>query len=60
MEALRKQAQTFGGFFRHEGAATSIEYAIIAAGIAVAIIGGIASTSDAVKAKYESVQNAMN
>jgi len=60
MEALRMKAQIFGRFLRHEGAATSIEYAIIAAGIAVAIVGVVSSTGDAVKAKYEAVQNAMD
>jgi pilus assembly protein Flp/PilA len=60
MESLRTQARTFIRFLRNEDAATSIEYAIIAAGIAVAIVGVVTATGDAVKAKYETVQNALN
>ena len=42
-------------FFADEKGATSIEYAIIAAGVAGAIIVIVTTTGDTVKAMYQSV-----
>nr|WP_246702941.1 Flp family type IVb pilin [Starkeya sp. ORNL1] len=39
-------------FWRDEGAATSIEYAIIAAGISTVIAGAVYSLGDAVNEQY--------
>lgn len=39
-------------FWRDEGAATSIEYAIIAAGIGTFIVGAVYSLGDAVNEAY--------
>lgn len=47
-------------FFRDETAATSIEYALIATGIAVAIIGAVNGLGTKVSETYTSVRAALN
>jgi|HubBroStandDraft_1064217.scaffolds.fasta_scaffold554748_2 pilus assembly protein Flp/PilA len=46
-------------FMRDNGGATSIEYAIIASGIAVAISAAIVSLGSSVSGMYSSVASAM-
>jgi len=46
-------------FVRDEGGATSIEYAVVASGIAVAAAGTIASLGTNVKVLYTTVLTAM-
>jgi pilus assembly protein Flp/PilA len=46
-------------FARDEGGATSIEYAVVASGIAVAAAGAIASLGTNVKVLYTTVLTAM-
>ena len=46
-------------FFRDDGGATAIEYALIAGGIAVAIVAAVSGLGTAVKGNYVSVSNAM-
>jgi pilus assembly protein Flp/PilA len=43
-------------FLADEAGATAIEYALIAGGIAVAVIGTIIVLGDAVKADFDSVE----
>ena len=59
MEPLRIQSETFRRLIRDERAATSIEYAMIAAGIAVAIVAAVNSLGVSVKSLYDSVLNAL-
>ena len=47
-------------FLRDQSGATSIEYAMIASGIAVAIIAAVTSLGSAVKGNYTSVSAALN
>jgi pilus assembly protein Flp/PilA len=47
-------------FLRDETAATAIEYALIACGIAVAIISAVNGLGTAVKGKYSEVQGALD
>lgn len=57
-----KQAQgnrTLLDFLRNENGATAIEYALIAAGVSVAIIGGVTSLGTKVNSTWEYVSNAM-
>jgi pilus assembly protein Flp/PilA len=46
-------------FFRDSSAATSIEYAMIAVGVAVVIAGTVASLGSVVKGNYLSVDTAL-
>ncbi len=46
-------------FFRDDGGTTAIEYALIASGIAGAIIAIVLTTGTAVKTNYQSVNDAM-
>jgi pilus assembly protein Flp/PilA len=46
-------------FFRDSSAATSIEYAMIAVGVAVVIVATVASLGSAVKGNYLSVATAL-
>jgi pilus assembly protein Flp/PilA len=46
-------------FFKDNKAATSIEYSIIAAGIAVAIVAVVQGLGTKLKASYTSVDNAL-
>ena len=47
-------------FVRDESGATAIEYAMIAAGIAGAIIAVVTGLGTAMHAKYQSISNSMN
>jgi pilus assembly protein Flp/PilA len=46
-------------FVRDEGGATAIEYGLIAAGIAVAIIAAVASVGSSLNSTFTSVQTAL-
>ena len=46
-------------FLKDETGATSIEYAIIAAGVAVVIVGAVNNVGSTVKNQYTSVQTAL-
>jgi pilus assembly protein Flp/PilA len=60
---LKSQKQSIAGailrFMRDEGAATSIEYAMIASGIGVAIATTIVGLGSSVNGLYSSVLTAM-
>jgi pilus assembly protein Flp/PilA len=43
-------------FLKDESAATAIEYALIAAGIAIAIIGAVGGAGDAIKAIFTTIK----
>ena len=58
MDALTLYNRTFRRFLRDERAATAIEYAMIAAGIAVAIIAAVNSLGVSVVGLFQSVQAA--
>jgi pilus assembly protein Flp/PilA len=49
----------FRRFLREDSGATSIEYALIATGIAVAIIGIVSGVGTAVLAKYQTVSDSL-
>jgi pilus assembly protein Flp/PilA len=51
--------QIFRDFLRDNGGATAIEYALIASGIAGAIVAVVMSMGSAVSGKYQSVHDAM-
>jgi pilus assembly protein Flp/PilA len=51
--------QTIRCFVRNEQGATAIEYALIAAGIAVAVAATVMSLGDAVRAMYERISAAV-
>lgn len=51
--------RTIRSFFRDEQAATAIEYALIAAGIAAAIITAVNSLGDSVRTMYEDISAAI-
>ena len=44
-------------FLKDESAATAIEYALIAAGIAIAIIGAVGGAGDAIKAVFTTIKD---
>lgn len=46
-------------FAKNESGATAIEYALIAAGIAIVIIAAIGSVGDALIAKFEEIAAAL-
>jgi pilus assembly protein Flp/PilA len=46
----------FSAFLRDESAATAIEYALIAAGIAIAIIGAVNGVGTALQGKFNDVK----
>jgi len=46
-------------FFRDQAGATSIEYALIASGISIVIIGAATSVGATVTTKYSSVSSAL-
>jgi pilus assembly protein Flp/PilA len=50
----------FGKFLANEAGATSIEYALIAVGIAVAVVGTVEAVGSSVKERYISIQTALN
>jgi len=47
------------GFFKDQSGATSIEYAILASGIAVLIVAAVNNLGSAVKADFTSVSTAL-
>ncbi len=47
-------------FFRDEAAATSIEYALIAAGIAVAIVAAVNGLGTGLGIKYTSIKTSLD
>jgi pilus assembly protein Flp/PilA len=47
-------------FLRDESGATAIEYALIAAGIAIAIIGAVGGVGDAINAIMTKVKGALS
>ncbi len=59
MKALRIQFDIYRRFLRDERGATAIEYAMIAAGIAVAILAAVNSLGVSVLGMYETIKNAM-
>lgn len=59
MQMLQIQFDTFRRLIRDEQAATAIEYALIAAGVAVAIVAAVNALGVSVKAMYNSVSDAM-
>lgn len=60
MDTQKLYDRTFRRFLRDERAATAIEYAMIAASIAVAIIAAVNSLGVSVKGMYETVNAAMD
>ena len=48
------------GFWRDEAGATAIEYALIAAGLSVAIVGVVQGLGTKLVSTYTGVANAMN
>jgi pilus assembly protein Flp/PilA len=52
--------RSFCDFVRNDSGTTAIEYAIIAAGIATAIIVVVMGLGTALQTKYQSVSNALN
>jgi pilus assembly protein Flp/PilA len=48
-----------GRFLRDEGGTSAIEYAIIASGVSIVIVGTVATLGTAVKGFYSSVANAL-
>jgi pilus assembly protein Flp/PilA len=59
MDTARPHNRTIRSFFRDERGATAIEYALIAAGIAVTIVTAVNSLGVSVKAMYETISTAM-
>lgn len=47
-------------FIRNETAATSIEYALIATGIAVAIVVAVTGLGTSMNVKYTAIKDALN
>lgn len=56
---MRRVQAMLQRFLRDERGATSIEYALIATGIAVAIIGIVSGVGTAVLAKYQTVSDSL-
>ncbi len=59
MATARQHLRTIRGFIRDERGASAIEYALIAAGIAVTIVTAVTSLGDRVREMYETVSTAM-
>jgi len=59
MKTLRIQFDAYRHFLRDERGATAIEYAMIAGGIAVAIVAAVNSLGVTVLGMYETIKNAM-
>jgi pilus assembly protein Flp/PilA len=55
---LQPQIESFRRLLRDTRAASAIEYAMIAAGISVAIVATVTATGASVKGMYESIKNA--
>ena len=56
---VRRLPETIHCFVRNEQGATAIEYALIAAGIAVAVAATVMSLGTSVKAMYDRIYTAM-
>ena len=56
---VRRLPETIQSFVRNEQGATAIEYALIAAGIAVAVAATVMSLGDSVKAMYDRIATAV-
>jgi pilus assembly protein Flp/PilA len=56
---VRRLPETIHRFAHNEHGATAIEYALIAAGIAVAVASAVMSLGDSVKAMYDRIYNAL-
>jgi len=50
---------TISAFLKDESGATAIEYALIAAGIAIAIIGAVNGVGTAVQGKFSDIKTAV-
>jgi pilus assembly protein Flp/PilA len=59
MDTAKYGTREIRSFLRDERGASSIEYALVAAGIAVAIVSAVNSLGDTVKGMYETVATAM-
>jgi pilus assembly protein Flp/PilA len=59
MDTARQLNRTIRGFIRDERGASAIEYALIAAGIAVTIVTAVTSLGDRVREMYETIGTAM-
>jgi pilus assembly protein Flp/PilA len=59
MDTQKLHDRTFRRFLRDERGATAIEYAMIAAGIAVAIVAAVNSLGVSVKGMYDTISAAM-
>ena len=59
MDTARQHVRTIRGFIRDERGASAIEYALIAAGIAVTIVTAVTSLGDRVREMYETIGTAM-
>jgi len=46
-------------FLKNESGATAIEYALIAAGIAIAIISAVNGAGEAIKAVFDAIKTAL-
>ena len=55
----RAMRATVSAFLRDESGATAIEYALIAAGIAIAIIGAVNGVGSALKGKFGDIKTAL-
>lgn len=55
----RRLPETIQSFVRNKRGATAIEYALIAAGIAVAVAATVMSLGDSVRAMYDRIFSAM-
>ena len=52
--------QELSRFFADEGGATAIEYALIASGVAGAVIAVVSAVGTSVQGMYQSVSNGFN
>ena len=52
-------ARCLGRFLRDESGTSAIEYAIIASGVSIVIVGTVATLGTSVKGFYSSVSNAL-
>jgi len=50
----------FARFVKDESGATAIEYALIAAGIAIVIIAAVNGVGSAIKAKFETISGSLS
>ena len=50
----------FARFMKDESGATAIEYALIAAGICIAIITAVNALGTAISSKFDTIKNSLN